>query len=192
MAFVVLRVRAGEPCTHRPSAAGGRGSDRGAPASAFAPAQPVYSTTTLTPPRRRSPWLIRRLKCTSTSFHGRQPQCPRRGGPQGPPADPVSPPDDPPTALVAPPPPSRGLPPPRPGHSPRRPRECGGAIRQRAAFIRPTASPTQLARAIIKALPTGLRNARAPTSTRSIGFCVIWVCNSSSSLRPRPAHGMIA
>ena len=26
-----------------------------------------------------------------------------------------------------------------------------------------------------------MRNARAPTSTRSIGFCVIWVCNSSSS-----------
>ena len=25
------------------------------------------------------------------------------------------------------------------------------------------------------------RNARAPTSTRSIGFCVIWVCISSSS-----------
>ena len=25
------------------------------------------------------------------------------------------------------------------------------------------------------------RNARAPTSTRSIGFCAIWVCISSSS-----------
>jgi len=31
------------------------------------------------------------------------------------------------------------------------------------------------------------RNARAPTSTRSIGFCVIWVCISSSSSSQRRA-----
>ena len=30
-------------------------------------------------------------------------------------------------------------------------------------------------------LPSGLRNARVPTSPRSIGFCVIWGCISSSS-----------
>ena len=30
-------------------------------------------------------------------------------------------------------------------------------------------------------LPIGLRNARAPTSPCSTGFCVIWGCMSSSS-----------
>ena len=33
----------------------------------------------------------------------------------------------------------------------------------------------------------GTRNARAPTSTRSVGFCAIWVCiRSSSSAKQMP------
>ena len=57
----------------------------------------------------------------------------------------------------------------------------GGAPRRGVLACLYHTPPHAKTRAAPPPLPTGLRNARAPTSTRSIGFCVIWVCISSSS-----------
>ena len=59
--------------------------------------------------------------------------------------------------------------PSRPDRRARDPRPHTSALHTRTCPSRPTA------------FLINTRNARAPTSTRSIGFCVIWVCISSSS-----------